>query len=1484
MICPIKDKKYNELVEKYGHVDAHHIALNAGVTSPASPIGEFNKLQSLISDISQNLQAYEDSYGKYPSIEEMALAVHNALLNNTKLERRQSQSSYPKTSALEKLSSLYDIDYNIVNDSSDRRKGYYSNVNGRKLVTINLAHATEDTPFHEYFHPAVRILKVYNPILYNNLASEAKGINKIEDEEEALVEYLGKLASTRTRPSFLQRFIEAIKSFFSRKKLSTQDIERLSAYTTLSELASILSTKGVDVSSETTLTSANQLIEQVKNLVDGKFSNSVEEPVKIDQIKALVEASSKLHTQDDSNFYFDENNNKVGSRLTPFVGDRETGVFSVRYKGKSLLSDREIALKRFSQAGIPLDQKITVENGKQVLTLDEYTEYISIQRNEARILGKAQHAYIAHKIESDPTRSRILYEEAASYARQLGADSPESLKELKIISDDYLTLLKLAGITRAEMVTSKDIKEDTFFPELTLQSDILKDQEGNALVTTADGLVLHPNGELTLVDYKTGNITSDIDVNILMDYAGDTGITDTKLNKAYLELAFRAIIIKEKLPNARFRAIKIVKIDSQGNHKAFDLDLAPFLTLVENYYKKNSPEVYSALVEKKLLSEERYTGISPYVIKYSKFLETLPYPQRLEWVNNKLAELTLGKSKEKLDSEDSTSKEQRAALAQLKLELTKQPGTQLNGTYDDIDKYFGKLKNMSDIGEAKFKVFHKSLLDAKNEAKKEFDHYAEEEARLLAAVMEEMGETSQQKSSIKKLIRNSILAVGAATANPFLLGTSIVWGVIDQRLKSSPKDVFSFLWTSTSDGDFLNEGDTYTEIKDGRSQTKTLSKAQREYRDFIKHSMSKVWNETLSRPSHISYKGTKLLSKAEALGMPSSLPSNFMPRIPKSVDEIRKEEAYTAGAFGIQTRLKNWTKRTLTNFIENQYYSEDKGGIPIKYYAHTNSGNVQSANHSYNAHEAYRMFLGNLITKKHLDDMYILAEGLKNIYELSTDEAGRQNLKNLSEFVDDTIYNQILSRPKEVRFKRSPIVLPPNKFFGNDQPLELNQDKILRTIKGGVSFSIMGFKLLGASFNAALITVTNVMGSTKGIWAKLAGIDPEDVQVSRLATVKGFGMYSNYLMNVIKGTPEKSKLWNLAKKFDWMPDNYGYGVAPDDLLYDVKSKGLFSHAYMFHNYVETYGALTHLGVMLNSIKVDTPQGKKRIVDLYDDSGNWIGGTRGKVEVSPGEFKDLEELDALEIKNLKRAYEKLHGSYRKEEKTAIEAYVLGEFLLQFKKFFYTYMKVLYSSPYKDISVGRYVLNKDITRPDNVPVWKWEETVMQGRMSVLLSGILAAPGIDKVLLGLRNPEFYGTPGKRTRLQTQRVTRVVELVNTAMWFMLMLLAYGAAFDDDEENTYAAFRFRRLAEDVSQGLLPKDVFQTIEKPVIAAERVSKLGKAFFDVLSLQENRDGSLKGAKTLISATPIVGNWQQITEMFSKKDDSVLFGLIPIEGTSR
>ena len=213
-----------------------------------------------------------------------------------------------------------------------------------------------------------------------------------------------------------------------------------------------------------------------------------------------------------------------------------------------------------------------------------------------------------------------------------------------------------------------------------------------------------------------------------------------------------------------------------------------------------------------------------------------------------------------------------------------------------------------------------------------------------------------------------------------------------------------------------------------------------------------------------------------------------------------------------------------------------------------------------------------------------------------------------------------------------------------------------------------------------------------------------------------------------------------------------------------------------------------------------------------------------------------------------------------------------------------MKNLYASPFADITVGNYVQNKSISRPDNVPVWQWEEEIMTGRLRVLTAAVAATVKLPWGSEQLK--ELVGTKGDLTKHQAARRKALAELANTGMWLFFMMMLLGAAFDDDDKS-YAKRRFTRLLQDASSGLLPVDLFDTIQKPVVAADRIAKTGKAFVQWAANEHTASGKRKGQRDLLTSIPPFSGLIQIENMFehTQVEQGPLFGIFPVtEGTSR
>lgn len=296
--------------------------------------------------------------------------------------------------------------------------------------------------------------------------------------------------------------------------------------------------------------------------------------------------------------------------------------------------------------------------------------------------------------------------------------------------------------------------------------------------------------------------------------------------------------------------------------------------------------------------------------------------------------------------------------------------------------------------------------------------------------------------------------------------------------------------------------------------------------------------------------------------------------------------------------------------------------------------------------------------------------------------------------------------------------------------------------------------------------------------------------------------------------------------------------------------------------------MTHLAAALRSMTIDVDGVRKSVWDLYsikDGKLVWSGPRRVN---SLGE--EFDGLDSREIKNLKRLYEKTQGGYRPEEYGALEASVWGQFLTQFRRYFYTYTKNLLASDYTDATLGRYVESKTIKRPDGVPVYEWEQTLMKGRLRVMAGGILALVKQDGQYL-------QGKDGESRR------KRLAELSSTGMWVLLSYLAYLAFIDDgDDELTKREKWFKGITTDAASGLHWKDYLAVSEQPIVITARGSTIAKSFLQIVGAEDAtmqvpvKDpvrSRKQGFKNLERNVPFLGNMKSVTEILgnAKWDDT-------------
>lgn len=1466
MICPIKNKAWDKLEGEYG-VDAYAVHRMEGVPTRTSFDEGSPVFQQIFNIVSSNPDYYANKYAKYlagkvrdTSVLDMTRAFYYRVEGKEGIElfpatdvefKQKAPTRNLMNTVLEDLKRRFNIDFTIIDDAAITFKGKYVNVGGEKQVIVNVANATLDTPFHEYYHPFVRLIKNENPELYRSLLEQA-GVT----DEEALTQQLGEMAASKYPTSLLARVLAAINRIL--RRLTGRNYE-LTGSSTIEEVVQYLMNENIDVVRENTLMTAYQ----ASKIFAGATKIEKEKFVQ-DVIEILRKASQDVKTNDDTSYYLDLAGNEIAKRLTAFVGDKVEGEFSIRLRDKPSTYSELLARKLYAENKI--SESASINYGGKEMTFAEVVDRIEADTSINRLYGKAGHAYFQYLVETDPTRkaeanaTRKLYEEKME-------EAGKSARDLGVIQKDLTELLNLIGMETGDRLAS----------ELAIISEELTSKDGSKLGTTADGVIQHGNGEVTLFDLKFGNITNDMYTGRMMEYAKGLGIKDSKLSRAYLELAFRAMMVKEKFPDVKFRSVKLIRVDTNNsNHKAMELDLGLYLELISNYYRATNPTLHASLEEKGMFDVLKYQGEAAVVNKYNKTMEGWSLPTKLEYVENKLKALTLYSNVRATD--DSFIKSERAVLAKLFQELSKSPEANLSRHTDDISGLLGNFKNMSEVEHPQVQQWHKHIQTVRGKMKKEFDEISKQEQALFKDVIMEAAPDNEARNRIKTwtnlALAGTIIAAGFG-ATPFLIGVPMVAQLVMYRYGQVPKDLFGFMWRKddgVSKGFYLNLQNTYTD-KNGNEVP--LTAAQIKYREFILTTMHEKYKTLMATKAFNSSTG-KEQTYAQVLEMPPELPIDFLPRIPKSSDELRLEQDFAEGFFGLKTRIKDFTRDHFTQYFEDNFENtKDVGGLPMRYFHKPGSTTIEEVNHSFNVSQAFNMFMGSMLNKEYYDPLMAISYGVRDSIELTKDESGRQKYPNLVKWMDQEIMLQVTKDLPKDRLTTKEVTITVGKWGAPilgmpvGTQLVFNQDRLLGALKSSVSFAIMSFKIVGPIFNTAIVTMTNAMSESKAAIGSILGIPPEYVHAKFGTTAGAYKDFAAYVKGEMDG--KGSKIAKLAEKFDWIATSYDYVSDPKALMYDVTSPGLFNHAFMFHNAAETWASFVQLSMLMRSTTVENAKGEKfTLWDAYDNDGNWTKGERGSVVVGDSTIK-LEGLDEREIKALKRQNEKTHGAYRYEEKAAIEATIFGQFLLQFKKYFFTFLKNLYASPYQDITVGRYVIDKDLTKPEGMPVWKWESEIMQGRLRVLASAVM---GADKF------KDYIGPLENATKEQRFRQVRMLELFNTLLWVTMLTITIGAAFDDEEKNSYAFKRMERLRDDMSQGALPKDLFAAIQQPVVAADKVAKTGKAFFEWIAFDYNKDGTQKGAAELVKNIPVGNNFKQIQDMFftASADQTNLFGTIP------
>ena len=649
-----------------------------------------------------------------------------------------------------------------------------------------------------------------------------------------------------------------------------------------------------------------------------------------------------------------------------------------------------------------------------------------------------------------------------------------------------------------------------------------------------------------------------------------------------------------------------------------------------------------------------------------------------------------------------------------------------------------------------------------------------------------------------------------------------------------------------------------------------LTKEQQAYIRFIRDTMNEQWQKTMDVPDHRDPHTKKMMRKYQFSRMnQATLPEDFMPRVGMDQGEFLERHGLIKGLR--EGTFSKWHKYRSQFLEEYQYVYKNQdlpngvrlsgaaGKVPIRYIGSEDI--IGDQLHTMSAEIAFKKFIDNLITKRELDDIVEWGAGLRTF--MTFDANSPDQFKGYSKFVRDQILIQIFGGKQKFQITSKPIVIKTK-----DKTYTINQDQILRGLKYWSTITSMWLKPIQGTFNHALIIMLDTKDALKGTIARAVGVPPENIDFTmkdlHRAEMEVFKLWKDQAL----GNQRENKLYNLAYKFQYLTDSYDYTIFRENLVAGGTKLFKESNMYFFHTIGEDHGNYSLLAAQLMHMK--HPKTGKSIWDSYDNYGNWNAPSRGvTVDPGTGETTELNELDSREITKLKRVSQRIHGSYRQEERSALELYALGQWLLQFKRYMPQLLNNLFQGGYKDSTAGYYKqvfdANGKPKRIDGEDVFEFSERMQRGRLWVMLE-----------ILG----SLWGKGRAFNDMDPEEQQQFIDLMMTAT----LMLSYGTYVmtgykDDDEKfwSTNFGMRLNRLiVEDLTQNVNPMDAGRNLVTPLITVSKLyngmQALGSFLVDGLILgNRTQQGRIPGETTVRKYIPVLSMFAEFEKYIGNAQEA-------------
>jgi hypothetical protein len=1214
-------------------------------------------------------------------------------------------------------------------------------------------------------------------------------------------EELNNIKLPGQKKSLLQRIIDTILSWFRR---SVPDV------TVASKLNEVI--RAYDSKVWTEKADLDELLAMVPNfedLVEETLDAPVDVEVEVDDLEKIRRASNEIELPVDENGNEEDFYVRLGKKFRR-ITDTATGFVShfVRRKEDS---GRSYGEKKADMLWLNINHDTRLRNPEtgELQTYDEYAKVMNQRLEEGKIKGKIVHKKIQRFLDdvTNGGRNREAYDiEIRDLASEVNVDA----NTYNWVEENIEQILHNAGINVLDTDVPADM-QDKVLSEVRVASDLL------GFAGAIDLLVQHHDGTFSITDWKTGRRFNDsLFVNILKFGNQEIEITDNPRERAKLQVMIYALMLKLENPDIQFRELSVTWIPSRYQSRRKDsfrtIEVNSYLPMLEAFLKDPisvkeaglPSDIYIQMIKKspKLFWASEYTSANKDSLTDEITNSAVPPEELLE---RKYADLRMIVSQEQ-DYQSLSTKDKAAARELLEdiQVMSRDPSMQLTPSRGyEIGKFVEWFGNYSDVPNPHLQIWKKY----RDRQVNTFRFKARENLLGFQAILKPV-----KKNYMRG--RFGVKAIGLEDINyPEMYGWAFKedshQGLIVERLlhrgdtefdalDTSQKELLIYLnnyfksWFVGPDA-FMNQPGTY------RQDQRTLEK-----RAFTNLEMINMDRDAAYGFEY--YEG-------------------WFPKIPMTPEEIRYYAGKGSNIAGAFTK-DFWNKslrRRLTRFIENNYegwpnsQSEVVEALPIKYLGSREIDTTRD--YSKNLEFAFDHFNRSMNYKMHIDPVYTSGRALHNWLAMQKDGDGQPMYENTAGFLKKKLIGDILNRKMRIKYSRLPIRVL-------NEPIHV--DNLIQLSLDWVSATIMWLRPMQGGGNGLHARMLTYRESLKGsIASSFLNIDGDAIDFKVKDNIFADKVYfTEFMPAAIQGKLRQNKMWLLAEKLEYLPDNFDYATNRRFLLSTRNKMIDKSSAYVFHSKPEEYVSLTTMVAQLHYLK--HPKTGKSLWDHYKVVQDpktgvwdvvWDGEARGKVKRGDNIYESITNLTGEEIAKLKKVHERMQGGYRKEEAGNLEIYVMGRAFIQLKKYLPRLLMNTYHSKRYEQDLGHW--RETGERKDGESVYEWVARMNEGRWRTTINAMLTILTFNKMN---RNYRW-------ANLSSEQKQNVVDaMINLSMWFM-SYSAYLQFFkDEDDDDTLKKWWKMYMVDNLTQQYNPMDLLRTLESATrpVALARTYKATSAF--------------------------------------------------------